>query len=1084
MKRTMLMIMCLVLFVVILTPGVKADERDKIKFIHIDKKQGLTSPYISSLYQDKEGFIWIGSYHSAVYRYDGKNVKAYRNDPSDPSSMPATKYGQMHLDDSGVLWIATLNGLVALDLNTDKVTHYTHDPGNPHTIPPGEITAIYEDSIGQLWLGTSEKGLALFNKQTGKVQRYSHDEENSNSLSSDKIFSLAKDSSGTLWIGTAAGANTFNKATGIFTRYQHDPDDSGTLSHNEVLSITLDCEGILWLATSNGLNAFEPGQDDFRHYFFDNHAKETIMSPTLVYAGPVSGRLWTPVYGAGLYEFDRETEEFILIARSDSDDPDSLETDSITTILEDRSGMLWIGGAGGFLNGAKLNREGFYYLKNDPGNPWGFHGMLVKAFAEDESGLIWVASLEGGLQVFDRESGKIIKRYIHDDNDPESILSNNAFTVLLDNTGVIWAGLREGMSRLDRKSGKFVHYPAPGIGTTALLQDSRGDIWTAGWTGLGRYNKKEDRFVPFIHDPDDPESIKPASLFDLYEDRDGNIIAGTYGAGIIHYNLETGKFTYTVHDPRDPGSLCSNEVFALLIDSRGEFWAATSDGLDRYDKENRKFIHYTHHDGLNSNTIYELEEDNHGNIWIITTAGLTKYDPVTDTFHCYDSSDGILGGDLYGKPFKSSDGFIYFSGEGINYFNPDTITDNLYIPPVVITRMKILNKDVPIGEFEKGRTILTKPLSQTRELELLYSDHIVFFEFSALSFVDSHKNQFAYIMEGLEEEWNYSGTRNFVTYTNLKPGKYTFRVKASNNDDTWNEAGVSLNINVLSPSWQTWWFKTGISILFVFLLAAIFKYAFIKIKTKQKAQMIQREVDIARNIQTSLLPNLNQFTDTGYDFEATINVEASVGGDYYDVIRGKDGRLWMGIGDVTGHGISAGLIMVMAQVGIHNLLETIPGITPEELLTKVNKIMTYNIRRKMKSDQHMTINFLVETSPGHFRYAGAHEVILIHRAKTGEIIQLETNGFWLGIIDDCKKQMSSGSGEFYLEKNDTLMLYTDGLIQIMNKDHEQFDITRLINIMHDNCDNPGALKMAIDKAIREFGGIQKDDIAYLICRRK
>ncbi|MBN2443374.1 MAG: SpoIIE family protein phosphatase [Spirochaetales bacterium] len=1083
MKRKGFLKLCIAALFISILPGLYGAEKSRLRFTHITEARGLTSAYISSIYQDKHGFIWIGSYHSTLCRYDGIQMKVYRHDPTDPSSLPAAQYRQILMDDENILWIGTTNGLVALDLNTEKVTHYTHDPEDPSGIPFGYITHIYEDSGDHLWMTTFMDGLVVFDKKTGKFRHYRHDEEDPHSLCNNSVFALAASSNGDLWVGTYAGLDKFDPETGQFFHYRNDPDNPRSLSNNVVLSLVEDREGTLWVATAEGLNALDPGGNHFRRYSCQFSDAEYQFSLNLIYEGPVSGKLWASIAGIGLFEFDREKEEFIFVSSPDPMDPYSIGTTDINAILEDKSGMLWIGGSGGYLNVTGLKEKGFHYLKNDPQDPEGFHGKMARAFAQDETGLIWVATVGGGLQVFDREKGKIIKRYTHDKEDPGSILSNDARSVLLDNTGVIWVGTYDGISRLDRTTGRFTNYPGQAVGITEMLQDRRGTIWAAGWNGLYSYNREPDRFEPLSYNPIQPESMKAVPLFDVYEDNSGNIFAGTQGSGVFKFNPETDDYSFITHDPADPGSLSHNGVFAVFEDSRKDLWVATIMGLNRYDKEKGEFIHYSKSDGLGSDTVYELLEDDYGNLWIITNVGLTRYDPVKNTFHNYDTSDGILGKDHFGKPFRSKDGFIYFSGNGINYFDPAKITENHYIPPVVITGMQLFNQEVPLGGFENGRSILTKSMCETSEIELLYRDYIISFEFSALNFVNSHKNQYAYIMEGFEEEWNYSGTRNFVTYTNLGAGNYTFRVKAANNDGKWNEEGVSLLIKVLPPYWQTWWFKTAISVIVIIILGVIFMYFLMRMKTKHKALLIKQEVDIARKIQTSLLPDLDEFTDTGYDFEASMNVAASVGGDYYDILRDKNDRLWLGIGDVTGHGIPAGLIMVMAQVGIHNLLETIPGITPEELLTRINKIMTNNIRCKMKSDQHMTINFLVENKPGHFHYAGAHEIILIHRARTGEVVQVETNGFWLGIIDDCEEQMNRGKGSFQLEKKDTLLLYTDGLIQIMNKDHEQFDLQRLIKIMRHNSENPQTLKKAIDNAIKEFGGIQKDDITYLICRR-
>jgi PAS domain S-box-containing protein len=256
---------------------------------------------------------------------------------------------------------------------------------------------------------------------------------------------------------------------------------------------------------------------------------------------------------------------------------------------------------------------------------------------------------------------------------------------------------------------------------------------------------------------------------------------------------------------------------------------------------------------------------------------------------------------------------------------------------------------------------------------------------------------------------------------------------------------------------------------------------------KEREAMIgtKKEMEIAKNIQTSLLPSLSKFVSAGFEISANMTPAEDVGGDYYDVIRAPDNRLWFGIGDVTGHGLVSGLIMMMAQVSVNTLIRSVPGISPEDLLIHANEVMQANIREGLKVDHHMTINFIVEEYPGHYRYAGAHEIIFIFRASSGEVEQIPTKGMWLGIIPDISKPTKKYAGEFYLEKNDLLVLYTDGVIQLCNEKREQYDISRLEAFIKDNSMLPTKMiKHRLLAELNEFMHHQTDDITFLIMRKK
>ena len=261
----------------------------------------------------------------------------------------------------------------------------------------------------------------------------------------------------------------------------------------------------------------------------------------------------------------------------------------------------------------------------------------------------------------------------------------------------------------------------------------------------------------------------------------------------------------------------------------------------------------------------------------------------------------------------------------------------------------------------------------------------------------------------------------------------------------------------------------------------------VKKRTDELESMIgtKKEMEIAKNIQTSLLPSLSKFDASGFEISANMTPAEDVGGDYYDVIKAPDNRLWFGIGDVTGHGLISGLIMMMAQVSINTLIRSIPGISPEMLLIHANEVMQANIREGLKVDHHMTISFIVEEKEGKYRYAGAHETILIFRAAAGIVEQIPTKGMWLGIIPDISKPTKKYAGEFYLEKNDLLCLYTDGVIEVCNEKREQYDMKRLEVFLKGHSTLPTEIiKHRLLAELNQYMEHQMDDITFLIMRKR
>ena len=320
-------------------------------------------------------------------------------------------------------------------------------------------------------------------------------------------------------------------------------------------------------------------------------------------------------------------------------------------------------------------------------------------------------------------------------------------------------------------------------------------------------------FVRYLNNPQDPASISNNQVWCVYQDKQEIIWIGTSG-GLNKLIPSENKnsndtFIHYSHDFRNPSSL---RIISNLIyeDNSGNFWIGTEGGgLNKFDRKNGQFIHFKVEDGLPDNSVSGILGDNEGNLWLSTGNGLSKFNPKTKTFRNYTTEDGLQANDFqWGAYFKNKNGEMFFGGDnGFNSFYPDSIKNNNRIPPVVITYFRLFNRSVPVGlDTTTNRIILSKSITETNEIELTYKDYIISFEFAALDFHTPDKNKYAYIMEGFDKGWTYTdANRRFATYTNLDPGEYTFKVKGSNNDGIWNEAGTSIKLIITPPWWATWW---------------------------------------------------------------------------------------------------------------------------------------------------------------------------------------------------------------------------------------------------------------------------------------
>ena len=746
---------------------------------------------MNTILQDRQGFLWFGTEYG-LNKYDGYEFTVYKRTPDDPGALAGNDVRAIYEDQSGALWVGTEAGLDRFDRRTGTFAHHEHDPANRTSLTAGQVRAIYEDREGTLWVGT-DGGLSRYDRAGDTFTRC---------LLNLSVRSIYQDPDGGLWAGTNAGLARLDRATGMPEFYQNRPDDPQSLSNNSVWVLFESSEGMLYVATSSGINRLDRDSGTFSY-------DGVGLSIWAVYEGRRGdGWLGTAV---GLVRVDAATGR-VERYWHDPDDPFSLSDDSVRAIYEDRSGVLWVGTSGG-ISKASGQSERFTLFQQRPSSPeegggqhpysYSLSDRSVLAVYEDRQGVLWVGTAAGGLNRLDR--GEDVKIYQHDPDDPTSLSSDTVQVIYEDHEGVLWVGTSHGLARFDRPTETFVPYR---LGLYVLppvqqiWEDLSGDMWVMDSAHGHLYRLNRD--LDFFSEQTIPE-LSGVGPFWALADRDGALWLGTLDGGIQLWDPVKEEFRqHYRHDPDDPRSLSNDTVIASYQDPAGVIWLGTAGGgLNRFDCASQTFTHYSEKDGLPGDRVTCILADAAGSLWLGTNRGLSRFDPNAGTFHNYDARDGLQGGEFW-TCFVSDRGEMFFGGsEGLNAFYPHEIEDNPYIPPVVITKLVRFNEtvrtDLPPGEH----------------IELTYAENYLSFEFAALDYTDPARNQYAYMMEGLDRDWVYAGTRRHVDYPNLNPGRYVFRVRGSNNDGVWNEEGVALYITISPPFWQTWWFWLLVGLVLV-----------------------------------------------------------------------------------------------------------------------------------------------------------------------------------------------------------------------------------------------------------------------------
>jgi len=824
-------------------------QQSRINFSHLLSQNGLSQNTIHCVLQDKKGFIWIAT-EDGLDRYDGYNFKVYKNNSLDSTSISDNFIWTLFEDKDGFLWVGTNSGgLCKFDSETEKFTTYRHDPGNPNSLNLNNVRTIFEDSDRNLWVGT-EGGLNKLNKKTNVFTHYYNDPNDPNSLSNNVVLSIFEDRSGDLWIGSDGGLDMYDKQNDKFINYSKIPGDKNSLSNNVVLSIYEDIQGYLWIGTLNGANRFDKKRKKFTRFLANPVEGKIAINNTInSIIEDKTDLLWIGT-GDGFYQLhsEKNTNNGKPPALTKSD---ILNHNNILYIYEDNAGIIWIGTAEDGVVKYDRERIKFRHYKHDPFDPNSLSHNTVRSIYQDNNDVLWVGTLGGGLNRFD-PSRKQFFYYKNDPDDKFSLSDNSISAIYKDDYGYLWVGTWSGgLNRSVRPHKtsenfkfKFINFkndPSQNRSISSsiiqsIFEDSDKNLWIGTGVGLDLYNRGKNNFISFQNIPGDPQSLSSNQVQScIIEDKNGNLWIGTWeGLSKISSDLRKNalkkpgsvKFVNYRTIDNDNFSLSDDRVISAYEDEEGNMWFGTYGGginkltPDQQNSSKPRFINYTTADGLASNIIYGIEGDGNNNLWLSTDNGLSLLNYETDKIQNYDASDGLQGNQFYwGASFKGRGGELFFGGtNGFNAFFPGELKVNNHIPPIVITDFQIFNKPVKISG---DNSPLKKSISYTKKIELSYSQNVFSFEFAALDFAAPGKNLYAYKMEGFDNNWINSGKRRFVTYTNLDPGDYIFRVKGSNNDGIWNNEGTSITLTILPPLWRRWWFILSVSLLLIGLVVYI-----------------------------------------------------------------------------------------------------------------------------------------------------------------------------------------------------------------------------------------------------------------------
>ena len=886
---------------------------ENYRFRLVDSETSKSGIY--TIAQDQFGVMWMGTNGGGLYKYDGINYVSYEQDSKRSNSINSNLIYTIYVDSKNRLWVGTDEGLCLYNRNLDTFENIDLRKQNQKETVIS-VKSIIEDRNGNIFLGTFNNGLLKLNVKSRAITSVKLDTPNTvNYL----INSLVKDKKGIIYLGTNSGLKVIDPVKNEVKKVIIEKDNA--LLSGNIVSMFFDHKQNLWIG-----NGFK-GLVKANLYTKEKQAvsypitKKRIMS---ILAADTETILCA-TENDGLIVVDNQGNVQKKYINSKYNNR-SLGSNSVWSLFLDKENRIWLGyynkGLGVF---DRINSK-VRGIESLPGNPQSLQTNCVTGIAKDHQGQLWISMEGGGVDVYNPETKNFKLITKTDDRFYCGLTNDNITKVLIDKNQNIWlSSWNEGIFFLKKGSRNFINYNTkntPDLASDNIMsitEDSRGVIWIGTFSkGLHYYTPSDGRFHHCNQKIFYANGLVNLDIRKVMVDTDDAIwIGSTTGL----YKVSTKDFvSFSVTSLRDKMSKklknhkSIHTINTLYQSKNKEIWIGTDGaGLFSYNKKTDDLKWYINFNGLHEKSISSIIESNDGHIWLSGKKGISSLDLKNKTTVNYSTYDGLLGNDFNNNSvLKDENGILYFGGyEGLNYFNPANLVRSNKQLPIYFTDLKLFNKSV--GPLEKNSPLI-KVISQTQKIILRHDQSVFTIDFIGINYSFPARNEFAYYLEGFEDSWNYVGSKRSATYTNLAPGKYVFKVKASEKNGVWSQKPLELKIEILPP-----WWKTSFAYLFysLLLLAAIyFGNQYYQNRFKQQ-QLIQFEKKKAAQIEKLNDKKLQFFTNISHEFRTPLTLILN---PLADIIRNNSTEL---------------------STGVLNKLQTIQK-SSDRLSRLINELMDFN----------------------------------------------------------------------------------------------------------------------------------------------
>lgn len=1123
----------------------------RIQFEHI--QEGLTHSNAICMTQDKYGFLWVGTLRG-LNRYDGYTFEQYKYDAADSSTIGSDWVTSLLEDENGNMWVGTYGGGVSrYDWSTDTFTRFMHDD-SPSSLSGDNVTCLYQDGKGNIWVGTTT-GL---NRFVGEEKGFERFDQQTINMVNDDIQCLFEDKAGQLWFATpqqGLGIFKIDPEKKVVEEYRDDKyGDIGV-----VKSAAKASDGSVWLGTEKkGL--YNMTLDGGNNPVFEYHDLEGLSNfLILALKEDKDGNLWIGTENGGLFWLSPEGLTAHFTAREAV--TISLNDNSIWSICETESGGLWFGTYNGGINKYDKYRYKFEHIQKQVFTSSSLSNNAVNAIAEEDDSIFWIGTDGGGLNLFDTKKDKF--QVFSKDKSNSNSLSSDAIIGITPSKYsnrlfiATWEGGVSIMPNRKKPSNNFEKYN-PTASYFDVLEDRQDStLWLAAWGG-GVEHRNADfsgikAFQYLSDDGEEGKEISSGNIFCLLQTHQNWIWAGTLNGLNIGRKDENGelKFQQYFHSVGDESSLKGNAVLCMYEDQNNQTWIGTNQGLCRYNEATDDFTSVKGE--LGEGAINSIVQDDSLGFWIASSQKLFYCSENMEIKEVYTQSDGLQSGDFKNNSVaKAADGRLLFGGsDGLNMFSPNNINKNPYPPKVYLTDLKVFNKSI---DPKAENSPLSQEMILANTIELNHDQKVFSIEYVGIGYTHPEQNEYAFRLEGLEEEWNYVGSQRFASYSSLPPKTYTFMVKAANNDGKWCEP-YSIKLVVIPPWWDTIIAKTIFWLVAIIAVVGFYRWRtnvlerqkrILELRVEERTQKLQManhnlneqkheilsqneeltqqaeeiaaqrdqlqtqhkvleesysiihetntkltdSIRYAQTIQDAILPQSSRLKSLFEECFIIYRPKDIVSGDFYWFLEiEEEGKkyYYLAVVDCTGHGVPGAFMSMIGSRILNELVLEKRKRLPSEILSYLNKSIRVALKQDVDDREANTdgmdlgvLRLQFEEDQVNAIFAGAKNTMWLH-PHNQELAEIRGDKIHIGGLKN-KGDKSFVDHEFTLKKGDVIYLLTDGMPDQNNEERKKLGTPELKDWLEETRSLP--MEQQGEELVARLSAYQKtaaqrDDITML-----